>query len=275
MKKKNKPTFNNGTMKHIIVYIVTLLLIYGLSASAPAQSISGPSSAIVNDVDNYSITMQNLILGAAWEVNGGNINSTSLNGTTYTVTVKWTAISNANTVKFKSITQTLATKNVNVTSPPLTAGSIGNAQTVCYNGNPGTITSTGSATGGNGNYSYQWQWKYGVSNSWANVSGATGTTYNPPNQTSTKDFRRRVKSDGQTKYSNTIRITVRPSLNAGSISNAQTVCYNGNPGTLTNTASASGGNGSYYLPVAKENGKQLEQCKRGHRHHIQSTPTLP
>ncbi|WP_422360231.1 RHS repeat-associated core domain-containing protein [Reichenbachiella sp.] len=124
----------------------------------------------------------------------------------------------------------------------LKAGSIGNAQTVCYNGNPSTLTNTASASGG-ATRTYRWQKSTTSSSSgFSNISGATGSTYNPPSLTKTTWYRRRVTSSSGcgTKYTNVIKVTVRSNLNAGSIGNAQTLCYNGNAATLSNTASASG-----------------------------------
>ncbi|WP_422358535.1 DUF5675 family protein [Reichenbachiella sp.] len=125
----------------------------------------------------------------------------------------------------------------------LKSGSIGNAQTVCYNGNPSTLTNTASASGGATRY-YQWQKSTSSSSSgYSNISGATGSTYNPPTLTQNTWYRRRVTSSSGcgTKYTNVIKVTVRSNLSAGSIGNAQTLCYNNDASTLTNTASASGG----------------------------------
>ncbi|WP_420581308.1 hypothetical protein [Reichenbachiella sp.] len=125
----------------------------------------------------------------------------------------------------------------------LNSGSIGNAQTVCYNGNPSTLTNTASASGG-ATRTYQWRKSTTSSSSgFSNISGATGSTYNPPSITKTTWYRRRVTSSSNCGYkdSNAIKVTVRSNLNAGSIGNAQTICYNDDASTLTNTASASGG----------------------------------
>ncbi|MEP5106225.1 MAG: DUF6443 domain-containing protein, partial [Ekhidna sp.] len=144
-----------------------------------------------------------------------------------------------------SCSVTKYSNNIKVTvQPNLSAGSIGNAQTLCYNGNASTLTNTGSASGGNSSYSYQWQISSNGTSGWSNLSGATGATYNPPALTSSRWYRRRVISCSQTKYTNTVKVTIHPNLSAGSIGNAQTLCYNGNASTLTNTGSASGGNGS-------------------------------
>ncbi|MDW3210924.1 MAG: RHS repeat-associated core domain-containing protein [Reichenbachiella sp.] len=125
----------------------------------------------------------------------------------------------------------------------LSAGSIGNAQTVCYNGNPSALSNTASASGG-ATRTYQWQKSTSSSSSgFSNISGATGSTYDPPALTQSTWYRRRVTSSSGcgTKYTNVIKVTVRSNLSAGSIGNAQTLCYNNDASTLTNTASASGG----------------------------------
>ncbi|NRA47906.1 MAG: hypothetical protein HRU12_02120, partial [Phaeodactylibacter sp.] len=130
-------------------------------------------------------------------------------------------------------------------NPQLQPGSIGSAQTVCYNGDPNSLTGA-VATGGNNSYSYQWQSKCQFGGcSWTNISGATGRDYNPSVLTATTHYRRRVISEGITKYSNEITVTVRSSLNAGTLSGAQTICYNGNPSAISSGTSVSGGDGSY------------------------------
>ena len=134
---------------------------------------------------------------------------------------------------------------VNVTS--FNAGSINGAQTICYQGDPGTLGNSSSPSGGSGGYNYQWQYSLNGSSGWQNISGATSSSYNPPGGlTASRWYRRRVISCGtQTKYTGTVKVTVRPNLNAGSINGTQTVCYQGDPGTLGNSSSPSGGNGSY------------------------------
>ena len=60
----------------------------------------------------------------------------------------------------------------------LTAGAIGNAQTICYNTVPGQLSYTTAPTGGTGAYTYQWY------NTSGQISGATSSTYTPPALTS-------------------------------------------------------------------------------------------
>ncbi|MEO1054318.1 MAG: DUF6443 domain-containing protein [Bacteroidota bacterium] len=137
----------------------------------------------------------------------------------------------------------------------LNPGSINGAKTICYNTSAGTLGNSASASGGSGSRKYQWQRKVG-SGSWTNISGATSTSYGPGNLTATTDFRRRVTDNNGcgTKYTNTIKVTVRANLSAGSISGAKTICYNGSAGTLGNNTSASGGSGSYKYQWQKKVG---------------------
>ncbi|MBS9463781.1 hypothetical protein KIM67_15280, partial [Flagellimonas sp. 389] len=129
---------------------------------------------------------------------------------------------------------------------PVTPGSINGTQTICYGGNPSTLGNAASPTNGVGGYVYQWQYSNNGSSGWSNIGGATASIYNPPNGlTSNRWYRRRVISCGQTKYTGSIKITVRPTLVAGSIGGTQTICSGEDPHILSNTALASGGNGSY------------------------------
>ena len=126
----------------------------------------------------------------------------------------------------------------------LNPGSINGSKTICYNSSAGTLGNASSPIGGDGNYSYQWQVSTNNS-SWSNVSGATGSTYAPGNLTSTRYYRRRVYSCSETKYSGSVTVTVRASLNPGSINGSKTICYNSSAGTLGNASSPSGGDGNY------------------------------
>ncbi len=134
-----------------------------------------------------------------------------------------------------------------VTTANLSAGGITGAQTICYSGNPSTMSSTSSASNGSGGYTYQWQYSNNGSSGWTNISGATATSYNPPGGlTASRWYRRRVSScSGQLKYTNTIKVTVRANLSAGTINGASSICYRGNPGLLGNASSPSGGDGSF------------------------------
>ncbi len=133
----------------------------------------------------------------------------------------------------------------------LKAGGISASTTTspCYNGNPGSISNSSSPSGGNGSYAYQWQQRVysgGSYGSWTNISGGTSSTYNPPALTANRKYRRRVISDGQTKYTSEITFTVKPNLNQGSISysGSRTLNPGGNPSTISGST-PTGGDGSF------------------------------
>ncbi len=129
-------------------------------------------------------------------------------------------------------------------NPNITSGTIGDAQTICYNTSPTKLTELASATGGTGSYSYQWQ-SSPNNFTWTNISDSTAATYSPgPLLVST--YFRRVVSSGScgTAYSSGILITVRPNSTAPVASGSRTICFNTAPGSITATA-ASGGSGTF------------------------------
>ena len=103
------------------------------------------------------------------------------------------------------------TVTFNVLGPPLSAGTIGNPQTICSNENPVAFTSIANASGGDGSFVYQWQYSNDGSTNWTDISGATLTTYDPPSGlTASRWYRRSVASNSETKYTSSIKITVNP-----------------------------------------------------------------
>ncbi len=132
---------------------------------------------------------------------------------------------------------TVNTSTTNITVyGNLTAGISGGNSPICYNTDPGTFTATGS--GGNNSYSYQWYNSSGI------ISGATSSTYNPGNITTSTDFYCAITS-GSCGTVNTSRstITVYGNLTAGISGGTSPICYNTSPGTFT--ATGSGGNTTY------------------------------
>ena len=125
----------------------------------------------------------------------------------------------------------------------LTAGTISSTQAICANTAPAAFTET-APTGGTGTYTYQWQ-SSPNGTTWTDISGATSATYTSGALTATTQFRRAVTSGAcATVYSPVITITVYANLTAGTISSAQTICYNTTPAAFTQTA-PTGGTGTY------------------------------
>ena len=135
---------------------------------------------------------------------------------------------------------TLSSNNATITVyNNLTATISGGTSPICYNTNPGTFAST--ATGGTGTYTYQWYASTGSA-----ISGATSSTYNPGNISSTTGYYCAVTSGScGTVSTSTTNITVYGNLTSGLIGNAQTICYNTIPTQLSYTTAPTGGTGSY------------------------------
>jgi RHS repeat-associated protein len=94
-------------------------------------------------------------------------------------------------------------------TPPLQPGVISSPiLNLTTNISPGAITGT-AASGGNCNGVYTYQWQRSVNGgNFANISGATSTSYTPGNLTATTSYRRRTMCDIETVYSNVITFIV-------------------------------------------------------------------
>lgn len=120
------------------------------------------------------------------------------------------------------------------------AGTIGNLQNICTTDDPLPLTITNAASGA-GTLSYQWQSGPSASGTFANITGQTGTSYDPPLLPSTTHFRLQVTSilNGVscTAFTPSVPINVY-SLIPGVIASSQTICVGGDPALLTSTANA-------------------------------------
>jgi PKD repeat protein len=101
----------------------------------------------------------------------------------------------------------------------LSAGSISADQGICNNGDPVMLSSIAPAIG-SGTITYQWEYTTtsGCAGGWADVTGATGATYDPPTGlTTTTCYRRKAMDNCNTTYSNpiTVTVSVAPTITAG------------------------------------------------------------
>ncbi len=119
-------------------------------------------------------------------------------------------------------------------------GSISSDQTICYNSKPALLNGI-APIGGNTPYTYQWQ--ISTDNStFTNIAGATSLNYQPDTLRS-KTYYRALQSSASgcgSGETNTVTITTRGELIAGSISSNQTLCYNSTPTKLTGLAPTGG-----------------------------------
>lgn len=124
-------------------------------------------------------------------------------------------------------------------------GSISGSQTICYGTTPAPLSNAVSPSGGNGSFTYQWQ-QSADGSSWSSASGtSTSLSYAPSSLTATTYYRRAAISSCGTTYTSSVTIAVYGNLASGSIGSSQTICYGTTPASLSNTASPSGGNGSF------------------------------
>jgi gliding motility-associated-like protein len=130
-----------------------------------------------------------------------------------------------------------------ITINNVSAGTIAADQTICNGDDPVPFTA-GTAATGSGTLTYQWQIASAAGGPWNDIPGATGTTYDPPAQTSDKWFRRVVTSTFNSvlcnAISNVLKVTIN-NVNAGTIGNNQTICSGSAPAPLTAVVAATGG----------------------------------
>ncbi len=186
-----------------------------------------------------------------WSLSGGGTITNTWTGTadgipTEFATVNWTTPGNHTLTMNYDLGKTVV-HSIYV-NPVLSPGSVSasSATTICYNGNPGTINNSGSASGGNGTYSYQWMYK-DDGGSWTNVGSATSSpaSIDPPALTADRQYRRKVTSGSQVKYSNIITYSVNDQLVAGTINYSGGSIDPGNTPAQITGGSPSGGYGGY------------------------------
>ena len=130
---------------------------------------------------------------------------------------------------------------------PLTGGSILGSQTIPYNTTPTAFSNSNNPAGANGSYNYTWQKSVNGGSTWSDIIGANSNSYSElANLTVTTRYKLIVTSGGcESSESNIITVNVLPQLLGGSIAGTQTICYSTNPTPITNSASPTGGNGSF------------------------------
>ncbi len=259
-------TYTNSVL--LIVLLSLILINFTRASDEQFTEIIGATTANQNETKTYTYNSNFLVPGASWEVTGGTITSSSIDGTLYSATVTWTTVSTSNTIKLKRMTLVLGQLTVNVSAavPTLNPGSISGGGTFCYNSSV-SLTNGSSPSGGVGGFVYQWQRYY--NSSWTNVgTNSASYTFSP---TFNASYRRKVTSGLQIKYSNTKQVNVYGQLTAGSISGAQTICP-GTANTLTNASSPGGGTGTAIYGWQKSSNNSHWSNVSGNSNSIQYSP---
>jgi hypothetical protein len=140
--------------------------------------------------------------------------------------------------------ETKSTDTLKITvNSALAGGSIGSNQTIEYNKVPNELMGA-TPTGGLGSYTYQWQYSTNDTVFSNIITNSNTQNYQPDTLTDTTYFRRLTMDNCETDISNSVKITVVPVIIPGTISTAQTICYNTVPALLTGTI-PTGGTGLY------------------------------
>ena len=128
---------------------------------------------------------------------------------------------------------------------PLTPGTIGSSQEICYNSSPSLLITYNYPAGGNGSYTVQWQESTNNS-SFYDISGATSNNYSPGQLKSNRYYRKKVNGGSSgIVYTNSILISVFDEVEPGSISSSQDICYGTAPLLLNTVDDPEGGRESY------------------------------
>ena len=231
--------------------LVTVQTVPTAGSIAASQTICyGGDPAAFTSVAGTGIA--NSTITYIWQSSTDNTNFSTISGAigaTYdppsglTVTTYYRRITVAtlNSIACQSIPSNVLT--VTVQSLP-TAGSIAVDQTICNGGDPAAFTSSVDGSG-DGVISYKWQSSLNNS-TWADISGATSSTYDVPNGLTATTYYRRITISTlnsvacQSVPTNVLTVTVQTVPVAGTIAASQTVCYNGDPAAFTSSVAGSG-----------------------------------
>ncbi len=126
---------------------------------------------------------------------------------------------------------------------PIGTNTIGANQTICNAGVPAQFTGT-TPTGGNGNFQYSWE---SSSNAitWNPITGSNTLNYQSGAITSTTYFRRIITAGVcAASTSNSIEISLYPSISNNTVGNNQSICSGSQPSNMTGTIPI-GGSGNY------------------------------
>ncbi len=118
-----------------------------------------------------------------------------------------------------------------------TPGTIGEDQIVTKNGSiyPITTIEEPSTTYG---LVYQWQ-QSADGETWEDIDGETGDFLYISSLEETTYYRKKVTTNCGEGYTDTVTISINTSLDPGTISSSQTICYNSVPDELTGTSASS------------------------------------
>lgn len=188
-----------------------------------------------------------LVYTYLWEQSTDNVSWSSASGINslkdYTPPVLGVTTYFRRQVSSSACSSTSNTITVTVTVP-VTMNTITASQTICNGQAPAPFS--GSVPGG-GTGAFSYVWEQSTDNILWNASSGTNSSqnYSAPSLNTTTYYRRQVSSGScPSDISNTITVTVLPSIGNNTISAAQTICSGQTP-TPLNGSAPTGGNNSY------------------------------
>jgi gliding motility-associated-like protein len=125
--------------------------------------------------------------------------------------------------------------NIDVYSP-ITAGSIKDNDTICYNTVPKPFDNVTSASGGNGIITYKWQFSEDNGGQWTDIIDATSENYTVVNAlTQTTWYRRTATNECGTVHTDSVHVIVYPLPNLTVDNDTIEICYGktANPAALS------------------------------------------
>ncbi|NDB34730.1 MAG: hypothetical protein EB023_05175 [Flavobacteriia bacterium] len=179
-------------------------------------------------------------IGAGYANIGGATSATYDAPAGLTITTYYQVIVSSS---LNGVTCTATSNPLTVTVNAVTAQAIAASQTICSGGDALPFTVTTPSTGA-GALSYQWQSAGAAIGPFANIGGATSTTYDPPAGQTTTAFYQVITSSVLngvtcTSTSNVVSVSVNV-VNAGTLGVSQTVCTGGNPNAFTASVAPTG-----------------------------------
>lgn len=220
----------------LAISVLILLSFIGCKTEVNLNPVSNIESISYNNIPYFIlrktttgsktiIKWQEYVKESRWPniVGANNNHPSAIAGNKY---YKHTTRGNCNTRESNTITITA--------EPNLTNGTIGNIQSIILSNRSNILDKSNAASCGDGSFSHFWKYKT-EGNEWFDADDM-GENLQAGNSSATKEFKRIISNNYNSKESNTIRLNNKPTCTIG---DNQTICYNSKPNALTTTATFS------------------------------------
>ena len=240
-----------------VVVTVNPVLVPTVGISAATTPATAPTTICTNGSVTFTAAPTNEGTTPSYEWFINNVSKQVSSSTTFTTT-ELTASSNVIKVVLTSnalcVSPATAQSSMSIiVNPGITAGTIGSAQSVCYNGIAATLTELTASSAATPTYTWE-EATLAAPSAFGPVTGGTpsngGKDFTPPALTSGMYYRRVVMDASapapcNISRSNSVLITVRPILVAGVIGANEKICSGAVPAIMTETTAPTGGTGTY------------------------------